>query len=175
MSKCCNDNNCVELVPSGCVRYTGTPTPGGLIDSQDYCDPFLNDIIKLLDDNVTNLDTKVGLDKTAFDSVNTSCGTTPVISTTGLTVKDGKYYSAEVVMKLVAVICELRSRMNYLVKEDINVNSGNVHWLDLPLDQSFKTWLADSCLITNPCNNEPITDLRGLFQAIITKLCTCCP
>lgn len=175
MSDCCKQNTCVEIVPSGCVRYTGTPSTGSLIDSQEYCDPYLNDIIKLLDDNVTSLDTRVGLKKSEFDAVNTSCGTTPVIPTSGLTVKNDKYYSAEVVMQLVTVICELRSRLNYLTAENINTNNGNVHWLDLPLDQSFKVWLADSCLITNPCDNEPITDLRGLFQAIITKLCTCCP
>jgi hypothetical protein len=174
MTNCCPNNNCVEIVPSGCVKYTGTPTSGGLIDSFDSCDPYLNDLLKLLDDNVTLLDARVGLNKSTFDAANTACGTSPVISTTGLTVKDDKYYSAEVVIKLVGVICELRSRMNYLTQKDINVNSGNLHWLDLPLDTPFKTWLADQCLGDDPCSGNEIQNLRGLFQAIITKLCNCC-
>lgn len=174
MTKCCPTNNCVEIVPSGCVKYTGTPTVGGLIDSFDSCDPYLNDLLKLLDDKVVNLDTRVGLNKTAFDSANTACGTTSVISTVGLTVKDDKYYSSEVVLKLVGVICELRSRLNYLSAKDINTNSGNVFWMDLPLDASFKTWLSGQCLGDDPCSGDQIQTLRGLLQAIIVKLCTCC-
>ena len=174
MTKCCPTNNCVEIVPSGCVKYTGTPTVGGLIDSFDSCDPYLNDLLKLLDDKVVNLDTRVGLNKTAFDAANTACGTTSVISTVGLTVTDDKYYSSEVVLRLVGVICELRSRLNYLSAKDINTNNGNLHWLDLPLDSSFKVWLADQCLGDDPCSGNEIQDLRGLLQAIITKLCTCC-
>ncbi len=174
MTKCCPTNNCVEIVPSGCVKYTGTPTVGGLIDSFDSCDPYLNDLLKLLDDKVVNLDTRVGLNKTAFDAANTACGITPVISTTGLTIKDDKYYSAEVVLKLVGVICELRSRLNYLTTEDINSNLGNLHWEDLPLSPSFKIWLADQCLGDDPCSTNSPTTLGGLLRAIITKLCTCC-
>jgi len=176
MTKCCPTNNCVEIVPSGCVKYTGTPTVGGLIDSFDSCDPYLNDLLKLLDDKVINIDTRLGLNKTAFDNANTACGTVSVISTTGLTVTDDKYYSAEVVLKLVGVICELRSRMNYLSAGNINTNSGNIFWMDLPLDSSFKTWLAaNGCLGDDPCSGNEILTLRGLLQAIIVKLCTCCP
>jgi hypothetical protein len=174
MTNCCPNNNCVEIVPSGCVKYTGTPTTGGLIDSFNSCDPYLNDLLKLLDDKVVNLDTRLGLDKTTFDAANNACGTNPVISMTGVTVQDDKYYSAQVVIKLVGVICELRSRLNYLSAKDINVNSGNIHWLDLPLDSSFKVWLADQCLGDNPCSGDEIQNLRGLLQAIIVKLCTCC-
>lgn len=175
MTNCCPNNNCVEIVPSGCVKYTGTPTTGGLIDSFNSCDPYLNDLLKLLDDNVTTLDARVGLDKTAFDAANNACGTTPVISMTGVTVKDDKYYSADVVIKLVGVICELRSRLNYLTTEDINSNLGNLHWEDLPLSPSFKIWLADKCLADDPCGTGAPTTLGGLLRAIITKLCTCCP
>lgn len=176
MTKCCPTNNCVEIVPSGCVKYTGTPTVGGLIDSFDSCDPYLNDLLKLLDDKVINIDTRLGLNKTVFDAANTACGTTSVISTTGLTVTDNKYYSAEVVLKLVGVICELRSRMNYLSAGNINTNSGNIFWMDLPLDASFKTWLAaNGCLGDDPCSGNEILTLRGLLQAIIVKLCDCCP
>ncbi len=176
MTKCCPTNNCVEIVPSGCVKYTGTPTVGGLIDSFDSCDPDLNDLLKLLDDKVINIDTRLGLNKTVFDAGNTACGTTSVISTTGLTVTDNKYYSAEVVLKLVGVICELRSRMNYLSAGNINTNSGNIFWMDLPLDASFKTWLAANggCLGDDPCSGNEILTLRGLLQAIIVKLCNCC-
>jgi hypothetical protein len=127
-----------------------------------------------LDDKVINIDTRLGLNKTAFDNANTACGTTSVISTVGLTVADDKYYSAEVVLKLVGVICELRSRLNYLSSKDINTNSGNIFWMDLPLDSSFKTWLATQCLGDDPCSGDEILTLRQLLQAIITKLCTCC-
>jgi hypothetical protein len=168
MTNCCPNNNCVEIVPSGCVKYTGTPTTGGLIDSFDSCDPYLNDLLKLLDDKVVNLDTRVGLDKTTFDAANTACGTTPVISMTGVTVKDDKYYSADVVIKLVGVICELRSRMNYLSAGNINTNSGNIHWLDLPLDDKINL----GCLTTYCDNlNHPILTLKDLLNAIIEKIC----
>jgi hypothetical protein len=168
MTNCCPNNNCVEIVPSGCVKYTGTPTTGGLIDSFDSCDPYLNDLLKLLDDNVTSLDARVGLNKTTFDAANTACGLTPVISTTGLTVKDDKYYSSEVVIKLIGVICELRSRMNYLSSENINTNNGNIHWLDLPLDGKVNL----GCLTTY-CDtlNRPILTLKDLLNAIIEKIC----
>lgn len=174
MTKCCPNNNCVEIVPSGCVKYTGTPTAGGLIDSFDSCDPYLNDLLKLLDDNVTLLDARVGLNKTTFDSANNACGTTPVISMTGVTVKDDKYYSADVVIKLVGVICELRSRLNYLTTEDINSNLGNLHWEDLPLSPSFKLWLSTKCLGDDPCGTGAPTTLGGLLKTIIVKLCACC-
>ena len=42
------------------------------------------------------------------------------------------------------------------------------------LDSSFKVWLADQCLGDDPCSGNEIQNLRGLLQAIITKLCTCC-
>jgi hypothetical protein len=166
MTKCCPTNNCVEIVPSGCVKYTGTPTVGGLIDSFDSCDPYLNDLLKLLDDKVVNLDTRVGLNKTAFDSANTACGITPVISTTGLTVTDDKYYSAEVVIKLVGVICDLRSKINYLSAGNINTNSGNIHWLDLPLDGK-----VDLGCLESYCQSGSILTLKDLLNAIIAKIC----
>jgi hypothetical protein len=176
MAKCCQTNNCVEIEPSGCVKYTGTPTANGLIDKQDYCDPYLNDIIKLFDDNLTLLDTRVGLTKTTLDNANTACGTVPLMDLTTVTVNDNKYYSAEVVVKLVGVICELRSRINYLTSKDINTNLGNLHWEDLPLSIDFKEWLRVNghleCLGGDPCNTElGITTLGGLLRAIVTKLC----
>ena len=176
MTNCCPNNNCVEIVPSGCVKYTGTPTPGGLIDSFSSCDhPYLNDLLKLLDDKVVNIDTRVGLNKTAFDAANTACGTTSVISTVGLTVTDDKYYSAEVVLKLVGVICELCSRLNYLSAENINTNNGNLHWEDLPLSPDFLAYIRTKCLGDDPCGTGVPTTLGGVLRAIINKLCTCCP
>ena len=179
MDKCCQTNNCVEIEPSGCVQYTGTPTANGLIDKQDYCDPYINDIIKLFDDNLTLLDTRVGLNKTTLDNANTACGTVPLMDLTTVTVNDNKYYSAEVVLKLVGVICELRSRLNYLSSENINTNLGNLHWEDLPLSTDFKEWLRVNgylaCLGSDPCNTElGITTLGGLLRAIVVKLCACC-
>ena len=166
MTKCCPSNNCVEIVPSGCVKYTGTPTVGGLIDSFDSCDPYLNDLLALLDDKVVSLDARVGLNKTAFDNANTACGLTSVISTTGLTVKDDKYYSSEVVLKLIGVICELRSRMNYLSAGNINTNNGNIHWLDLPLDGKINLDCLESY-----CAGGTILTLKDLLNAIIAKIC----
>jgi len=179
MAKCCQTNNCVEIEPSGCVKYTGTPTTGGLIDTQDYCDPYINDIIKLFDDNMTLLDTRVGLNKTALDNANTACGTVPLMNLTTVTVKDEKYYSAEVVLKLVGVICELRSRLNFLVNGNVNTNQGNLQWEDLPLSTDFKEWLRVNdylaCLGNDPCNTElGITTLGSLLRAIVVKLCACC-
>jgi hypothetical protein len=125
------------------------------------------------------LDTRVGLNKTALDNANTACGTVPLMNLTTVTVKDEKYYSAEVVLKLVGVICELRSRMNYLVNENINTNQGNLHWEDLPLSTDFKEWLRVNdylaCLGNDPCNTElGITTLGSLLRAIVVKLCACC-
>ena len=171
---CCPNNNCVEIVPSGCVKYTGTPTSGGLIDSFNSCAPYLNDLLKLLDDKVVNLDTRVGLDKTTFDAANNACGTNPVISMTGVTLQDDKYYSAQVVIKLVGVICELRSRLNYLSADNINTNNGNLHWEDLPLSPDFIAWVRLQCLGDDPCGTGTPSTLGGLLRAIITKLCTCC-
>jgi hypothetical protein len=133
----------------------------------------------LFDDNITLLDTRVGLNKTALDNANTACGTVPLMNLTTVTVKDEKYYSAEVVLKLVGVICELRSRMNYLVNENINTNQGNLHWEDLPLSTDFKEWLRVNdylaCLGNDPCNTElGITTLGSLLRAIVVKLCACC-
>jgi hypothetical protein len=179
MAKCCQTNNCVEIQPSGCVKYTGTPTANGLLDKQDYCDPYLNDVIKFIDDTMTGLDTRVGLDKTALDTANLACGTVPLMNLATVTVKDNKYYSAEVVLKLVAVICELRSRLNYLVNEDINTNQGNLHWEDLPLSQNFKDWMQQNgytaCLGNDPCDpTKQILTLGTLLQALIKKICECC-
>jgi hypothetical protein len=179
MTNNCKPNTCVELVPSGCVRYTGTPTTDGLIDKQDYCDPYLNDIIKLFDDNLTGLDARVGIDKNTLDNANTSCGTVPLLNLSTVTVKDEKYYSSDVVLKLVGVICELRSRINYLVNEDINTNQGNLHWEDLPLSQNFIDWIRDngyaSCLGNDPCDStKQIKTLGSLLQALIKKVCECC-
>lgn len=179
MAKCCQTNNCVEIEPSGCVKYTGTPTANGLIDKQDYCDPYLNDIIKLFDDNLTLLDTRVGLTKTTLDNANTACGTVPLMDLTSVTVKDEKYYSAEVVLKLVGVICELRSRLNFLVNGNVNTNQGNLQWEDLPLSQEFKDWIRENgyynCIGMDPCDATKEVDTLGkLLQAIIAKLCDCC-
>jgi hypothetical protein len=179
MANCCKTNTCVEITPSACVRYTGTPTTGGLIDKQDYCDPYLNEIINLFDDSLTNLDTRVGLNKMTFDNVNQSCGIKDVINTSGLTIKNDKYYSSEVVLELVKVICELRSRLNYLTKKDINDSQVNLHWEDMPLSEEFLTWMQNnSCFnFSKPdCSQQQEYDktLGGLLKAIIIKLCTCC-
>lgn len=186
MANCCKTNTCVDITPSACVRYTGTPTTGGLIAKQDYCDPYLNEIITLFDDTLTGLDTRVGLKKVTFDNINQACGLNDVINTSGLTVKDDKYYSSEVVIELVKVICELRSRVNYLTTKNINTNSGNLHWEDMPLSSDFQTWLDSvnpttgvkykDCLGYNDvCNpSKQISTIGDLFKAIIDKLCDCC-
>ena len=179
MTKCCEPNTCVELVPSACVRYTGTPTVGGLIDKQDYCDPYLNELITLFDDNLSAMDVRVGIDKNTLDTANTSCGTVPLLNLSTVTVRDEKYYSSEVVLKLVTVICELRSRLNYLVNENVNTNQGNLHWEDLPLSQNFKTWILQNgyldCLGNDPCDPlKEILTLGTLLQALIKKICECC-
>jgi hypothetical protein len=174
MATCCKTNTCVELIPSTCVRYTGTPTVGGLIDKQDYCDPYLNEIITLFDDNLTSLDTRVGLNKIAFDNINQACGLNDVINTSGLTVKNDKYYSSEVVIELVRVICELRSALNYLTSQNINTlgtGSGVIHWQDLELKGTLKALLDSSCFKDNPCGGDPITTLGDLLETIISKLC----
>jgi hypothetical protein len=180
MANCCKTNTCVELIPSACVRYTGTPTVGGLIDKQDYCDPYLNEIITLFDDNLTSLDIRVGLNKVAFDNINQACGLNDVINTSGLTVKNDKYYSSEVVIELVRVICELRSRINYLTTKNINTNSGNLHWEDMLLSDEFIAWLSNNACFSfdkPDCSNAEVYDktLGGLLKAIIIKLCKCCP
>ncbi len=173
MTNCCEDNGCVEKVPSGCVIFTGSLTENSYLSDKDYCNPNLNTIVKDIDDELTRLDTSLGLDKTAFDVVNSACGITPVL--TGLTEHSGKYYSSEVVMKLVTVICELRSRLNVLTTDDSNTNPGNKYLLDIALDNDFKNWLAvNSCLGDDPCTGNQISDLRGLLQAMIVKLCNCC-
>jgi hypothetical protein len=98
---------------------------------------------------------------------------------TTVTVKDEKYYSAEVVLKLVGVICELRSRLNYLTSKDINTNLGNLHWEDLPLSDEFKVWMQQNgyaaCLGNDPCDpNQQINTLGTLLKALIVKICECC-
>ena len=169
MTKCCQTNNCVEIIPSGCVRYTGTIAPAGLIVKQDYCDPYLNDIIQLFDTTLADLDVRVGLDKVEFDNINGSCGSVPVINTSSFTVKDNKYYSSDVVKSLVGVICELRSRLNYLTSENININNGNLHWVDLPLGNHF-----DLDCLRSYCDTGEIITLKDLLQALIGKICSCC-
>lgn len=180
MTKCCQTNTCVELVPSNCVRYTGTPTTGGLIDKQDYCDPYLNDIIKLFDDNLADLDARVGLNKTAFDNTNNACGLNPVINTSGLTVKNDKYYSSEVLLRLTSSLCQVRSSLNYLTSKDINVlgtGNGNIHWQDLEIKGSLLEYIKtkSECLGDNHCSgNEPKT-LGELLENLVRKICECCP
>jgi hypothetical protein len=173
MAKCCQTNTCVEIVPSGCVRYTGAIAPTGLIVKQEYCDPYINDIIQLFDTTLSELDVRVGLNKTQFDNINTACGLTPVINTSSLTVKDEKYYSSEVVQSLVGVICELRSRLNYLTSENINVNEGNLHWEDLKLSAELKSFAT--CLADDRCNDNEILTLGKLLEQLIIKVCACCP
>jgi hypothetical protein len=166
MSNCCKTNTCVEIVPSACVQFTGTITPNGLIAKQNYCDPYLNEIINLFDKSITELDTRLGINKTEFDNQNTACGLTPVLNTSSFNVIDNKYYSSDIVKGLVGVICELRSRLNYLTDENININRGNLHWTDLPLGDKFDL----SCL-SSYCDTSEITTLGGLLQAIIGKIC----
>lgn len=173
MTKCCQTNTCVEIVPSGCVRYTGAIAPTGLIVKQEYCDPYLNQIIELFDTTLSDLDTRVGLNKTQFDNINNACGLTPVINTSSLTVKNEKYYSSEVVQSLVGVICELRSRLNYLTSESINVNEGNLHWEDLKLGTELKSLAV--CLADDRCENNDILTLGKLLEQLIRKVCACCP
>jgi hypothetical protein len=178
MANCCKTNTCVDITPSACVRYTGIPTVGGLIAKQDYCDPYLNEIITLFDDSLTSLDARVGLNKIAFDNINQACGLNDVINTSGLTVKDDKYYSSQVVIELVKVICELRSSLNYLTSQNINTlgtGSGVIHWQDLELKGTLKAVVDASCLRDNPCGGNPIVTLGDLLETIVIKLCTCCP
>lgn len=178
MANCCKTNTCVDITPSACVRYTGIPTVGGLIANQNYCDPYLNEIITLFDDNLTILDAKVGLKKITFDNINQACGLNNVINTSGLTVKDDKYYSSEVVIELVKVICELRSNLNYLTSQNINTlgtGTGNIHWQNLELKGTLESYVNNSCLKNFSCNGLHIVTLGDLLTAIVSKLCTCCP
>jgi hypothetical protein len=175
MATCCKTNTCVEIVPSGCVRYTGTAVPNGLIAKQNYCDPYLNEIINLFDTSLTSLDKRVGLDKTSFDGVNNSCGGTPVLNVTGYTVENDQYYSSDVVQGLVGVICELRSRLNYLTSENINVNEGNLHWEDLKLSADFINYLrANASCISDACGVTDVLTLSDLLKALAVKICQCC-
>jgi len=180
MATCCKTNTCVEIVPSGCVRYTGTAVPNGLIAKQNYCDPYLNEIINLFDTSITSLDKRVGLDKTSFDSANNACGVTPVLDLTGYTVENNQYYSSEVVKGLVGVICELRSRLNYITSESIETNEGNVFWEDLKLSTDFVNWYV-AFKRDNACLNDdsvcgtglPVT-LRDLLERMLTMIGNCC-
>lgn len=175
MTKCCQTNTCVEIIPSGCVRYTGAIAPTGLIIKQEYCDPYINQIIELFDTTLSDLDTRVGLNKTQFDNINNACGGTPVINTSSLTVKDEKYYSSEVVQSLVGVICELRSRLNYLTSENTNVNDGNLHWEDLRLSADFINYLrANASCISDACGVTDVLTLSDLLKALAVKICQCC-
>ena len=175
MSNCCVTNNCVEIVPSGCVRYTGAIAPAGLIVKQNYCDPYLNDIVNLFDVTLADLDKRLGLDKIEFDNINNSCGGTTVVNTSSFTVKDGKYYSSDVVKSLVGVICELRSRLNYLTSENTNVNQGNLHWEDLALSADFINYLrANASCISDACGVTDVLTLSDLLKALAVKICQCC-
>lgn len=177
---CCEPNNCGEIIPSKCVKYTGTPPENGLIDKEFTCTPYLNDVIYLFDENLNEVVEKLGVSKTALDNANASCGLNLVDTSSIPTyqINDQRYVQSEVVVQLLGVICELQKQVNYLKTESTTTNSGNVFWLDLPLDQDFKTWLSlnGNCILTEPCIPAGgITTLRLLLQAIITKLCTCCP
>jgi len=177
---CCEPNNCGEIIPSKCVKYTGTPTTNGPIDKEFECTPYLNDVIHLFDDNFKDIIEKIGISKSALDNANTSCGLGLVntSSLTTYTVNDTRYVQSEVVVQLLNVVCALQKQVNYLKNENATTDSGNVFWMDLPLDQDFKTWLTvnGQCILTEPCVPAGgITTLRGLLQAMITKLCTCCP
>jgi hypothetical protein len=175
MTKCCQTNNCVEIIPSGCVKYTGAIAPTGIIVKKEFCDPYINDIIQLFDTTIADLDVRVGLDKTQFDNVNNACGLTPVINTSSFTVKDNKYYSSEVVKSLVGVICELRSRLNYLISEDTNVKDPNTHWEDLKLSDEFRNYLsANASCLKDTCGVTNIVTLSDLLKALAVKICQCC-
>lgn len=177
MNKCCSTNTCVEIVPSGCVRYTDIPAQGSLIAKQDYCDPYLNDIIKLFDNTLTDLDARVGLNKTAFDNANNACGLNPVINPTGLTVKDDKYYSSEVVLRLTSALCQVRSSINYLTSQDINTlgtGNGDIHWQDLELKGTLKALVQNSCLGDNICTGKDPITLGELLENLVRKICDCC-
>ena len=177
---CCEPNNCVEIIPSKCVKYTGTPTTNGPIDTEFTCTPYLNDVINLFDDDLKEIIEKIGINKTALDNANTSCGL-GLVNTAALTtytVNNTRYVESEVVVQLLNVVCALQKQVNYLKSGDVTTNSGNVFWLDLPLDLNFKTWLSvnGQCILDEPCVPAGgIIDLRGLLQALITKLCSCCP
>jgi hypothetical protein len=76
---------------------------------------------------------------------------------------------------LLNVVCALQKQVNYLKSENATTDSGNVFWLDLPLDQDFKTWLTvnGDCILTQPCVPAGgITNLRLLLQAMITTICS---
>lgn len=177
--KCCEPNTCVEIVPSKCVKYTGTPTDGGPIDKEFNCTPYLNDIIGLFDDDLKDIIAKIGVNKTSLDSANTACGL-GLVNTANLStyeVNSNSYAQGEVIVQLLNVICALQKEVNYLKNGSATTNTQNVFWLDLPLDQNFKNFIttSGSCLITQPCVPAGgITTLRLLLQAMITKLCTCC-
>lgn len=177
---CCEPNNCVEIVPSKCVKYTGTTTDNGPIDKAFACPPYLNDVVKLFDDDLKEIIEKLGISKTALDAANTSCGLN-LVNTSSLTtyeINDTRYVQSEVVVQLLTVVCALQKQVNYLQSKDATVNSGNVFWLDLPIDQDFKNFLSTSgsCILTQPCVPAGgITNLRQLLQAMITQICSCCP
>jgi hypothetical protein len=177
--KCCEVNTCVEIVPSKCVKYTGTPTTDGPIDKEFNCTPYLNDIIGLFDDDLKEIIEKIGISKTALDAANTSCGLSLVNTATLDTydINTNSYSQSEVIVQLLTVICNLKKEVNYLKNGNTTTNSGNVFWLDLPLDADFKNFITlnGSCLIDQPCVPAGgITTLRLLLQAMITKLCSCC-
>jgi len=92
-------------------------------------------------------------------------------------INNTRYVQSEVVVQLLNVVCALQKQVNYLKNKNATTDSGNVFWLDLPLDQDFKTWLSvnGTCILTEPCVPAGgITTLRGLLQAMITKICSCC-
>jgi len=172
MSCCPENNGCVEKVPSGCVIYTGSLTADSYLDNKDYCATTnINVVIKDIDDEITRLADSADIDKTIFDAAN-SCGTGNVV--TGMTEHTGTYYSSEAVVKLLGVICDLKQRLNKLTSDSTDTDKGDVYLLDIELDADFLVWLNSQCLGDNPCDGQAITTLRGLLQAMITKICTCC-
>lgn len=173
------DKNCVEIYPSGCVRYTGKQKAGQLLETNLDCNPGLNEVVELFDDTLSKLVDKDGIDKLTLDQANSACSSAPLLALNGITVEEGKYYSSEVVLQLVAVICELKSRLNYLLIENPATTSGNTHWEDLALSSDFKVWMQQNgyaeCLGNDPCDaGQQILTLGTLLQALIKKICACC-
>ena len=105
---CCEPNNCGEIIPSKCVKYTGTPTVGGPIDNEFTCTPYLNDVIHLFDDNLKDIVEKIGINKTALDNANSSCGLN-LVNTASLStyeVNDTRYVQSEVVIQaMITKLC----------------------------------------------------------------------
>jgi hypothetical protein len=179
---CCEPNTCVEIIPSKCVRYTGTPTDNSPIDKAFQCDPYLNDIIHLFDDNMKEMIERLGVNKNSLDAANSSCGLS-LIDTTSLPIyeiNETKYAQSEVVIQLLGVVCELQKELNFLKSGSVSVDSGNLYWEDLRLSENFKEWILyegyANCLGNDPCDpTKQILTLGTLLKALIRKICDCCP